>query len=103
VDEATYEIVACEPPRRLRVRTANDYGTWDLRLDLEHHDGTTTLAFSQLLADPGQMEDFGPGWEWYLDRLVAVETGADPAAIDFARDYDPAMRAYYRALVPAGR
>ena len=38
----------------------------------------------------------GPGWEYYLDRLVAAETGGDLAAIDFERDYYPAMAEYYR-------
>ena len=39
----------------------------------------------------------GPGWEYYLDRLVAAETGGDVAAIDFD-DYHPAQSDYYRAL-----
>jgi hypothetical protein len=38
----------------------------------------------------------GPGWEYYLDRLVAAETGGDVAAIDFDRDYYPAMQEHYR-------
>ena len=43
-----------------------------------------------------QAESVGPGWEYYLDRLVDAETGADPSARDFERDYYPAMRDYYR-------
>ena len=39
----------------------------------------------------------GPGWEYYLDRLVAAETGGDPATVDFDRDYYPAMAEHYRA------
>ena len=39
----------------------------------------------------------GPGWEYYLDRLVAAETGADVAAIDFD-DYYPAQSDHYRAM-----
>ena len=44
------------------------------------------------------MESVGPGWEYYLDRLVAAETGGDPDAVDFARDYHPAMSGHYRPL-----
>ena len=51
----------------------------------------TTLAFSQPDVDPEDALSVGPGWEFYLDRLVAAETGGDLAAIDFERDYYPAM------------
>ena len=39
-----------------------------------------------------------PGWEYYLDRLVAAISGQDVAAIDFGRDYHPAMSDHYRDL-----
>ncbi|MGS0686750.1 hypothetical protein ACVBEQ_16665 [Nakamurella sp. GG22] len=45
---------------------------------------------------PGRGGELGPGWEYYLDRLVAAETGGDVAGIDFDRDYYPAMVEYYR-------
>ena len=48
--------------------------------------------------DPDEVESVGPGWEYYLDRLVAAETGGDPDAVDFARDYHPAMSGHYRPL-----
>jgi hypothetical protein len=47
--------------------------------------------------DPAMAENVGPGWEYYLDRLVAAETGGDPAAIEFG-DYYPAMSEHYRTL-----
>ena len=40
----------------------------------------------------------GAGWEYYLDRLVAAETGDDVDAVDFDRDYYPAMAAHFRGL-----
>src|SRR3954469_16179359 len=40
-------------------------------------------------------ESVGPGWEYYLDRLGAVLIGGDVTAIDFDRDYYPAMAAHY--------
>ena len=40
----------------------------------------------------------GAGWEYYLDRLVAAETGDDVGAVDFDRDYYPAMAAHFRGL-----
>ena len=44
-----------------------------------------------------QVGAVGPGWEYYLDRLVDAETGADPALRDFERDYYPAMAEHYSA------
>lgn len=90
------EIRECDPPRTLRVSTHGEYA-WSLDLELVEADGVTTLAFSQPGIDPAQAGSVGPGWEYYLDRLVAAETGGDVAEIDFDRDYYPAMEEHYRA------
>ena len=62
-------------------------------------DGATTLAFGQVVHDRAAFESIGPGWDYYLDRLVAAETGADVAAVDFAADYFPALQGHYAALL----
>ena len=90
------EIRECEPPRRLAVTSQVGEQRWYLDVDLSEADGVTTLAFSQPDVDPEDALSVGPGWEYYLDRLVAAETGGDLAAIDFERDYYPAMADYYR-------
>ena len=98
--EATAErmwIDECDPPRRLATHSSTPYGDWHLALDLEERDGVTTLSFAQRMSDPGLAADVGPGWDYYLDRLVAAETGGDVAAIDFT-DYHPADSDYYRSL-----
>jgi hypothetical protein len=69
---------------------------WHLDADLSERDGVTTLAFSQPEVDHDDVLSVGPGWEFYFDRLVAAETGADPDIIDFERDYYPAMSEHYR-------
>ena len=103
-DQATaeqYRIDACHPPRRLAVTTESPDGgddpAWHLELDLAEADGFTTLTFAQSVPDPRSAEHIGPGWEYYLDRLVAAQTDSDPAAVTFGRYY-PAMSAYYRDL-----
>jgi hypothetical protein len=68
---------------------------WLLNLDLTHADGVTTLTFSQPGVTAEQVGAVGPGWDYYLDRLVDVETGADPALRDFERDYYPSTSAHY--------
>lgn len=97
-----YVIDACDAPVRLELTShvafdPNAPATWRLKLGLAEADGVTTLTFAQSTDDPAIAESMGPGWEYYLDRLVATETGGDPAAIDFG-DYYPALSGYYRAL-----
>lgn len=89
------EIRECDPPYVLRVTTHQGELSWHLELELSEADGVTTLRFLQPGVDPAQAENVGPGWEYYLDRLVAAETGGDVAAIDFD-DYYPGMAGHYR-------
>lgn len=90
------EIRVCEPPRRLHLTSRAGDQVWLLELDLTHDDGLTTLTFSQPGVTKEQAADVGPGWEYYLDRLVDAERGVDPAGRDFERDYYPAMADHYR-------
>lgn len=99
--EETVQIDECTPPHRLRARIqvpGHPDHEWHWELLLRHVAGTTTLTFVQSVAGDVPPTDVGPGWEYYLDRLVAAETGQDVAAIDFERDYHPAMSDYYRDL-----
>ena len=92
-------IDECDPPRRLATRhriPGGDDFEWRLELDLVERDGVTTLTFAQVMDDPEIADNVGPGWDYYLDRLVAVEDGRDPAEHDFD-DYYPAQAGFYRA------
>jgi hypothetical protein len=102
VESEEYEINVCDAPNRLELTSHMAYdehtpATWHLKLDLAEADGVTTLTFAQSMDDPAMAENVGPGWEYYLDRLVVAETGGDPGAIDFG-DYYPALSEYYRTL-----
>jgi uncharacterized protein YndB with AHSA1/START domain len=95
----TFTIHECDPPRRISL-TSQVVGQEDVfhfLIELTEVAGTTTLTFSQSVPDAQMATGVGPGWEYYLDRLVAAETGADVAALDFG-DYSPAQSDYYRAL-----
>ncbi len=100
-DDAPEEKVLideCEAPSRLVMRSArpDDHSQlWTWQLDLREADGVTTLTFAQEVCDLTLAESVGPGWDYYLDRMVAAEAGADLAAIDFD-DYYPAFAAHYR-------
>ncbi|WP_437646834.1 SRPBCC family protein [Sorangium sp. So ce362] len=85
-------IEACEPPHRVALSAKGDYGAWRLELSLAAKGETTELTFVQHLTDPALAGDTGPGWEYYLDMLVASRLG-EPLP-SFA-DYYPAQRDYY--------
>lgn len=92
-----YEVRACEPPRRLALHHAGDFGVWDIELTVAARDGGATLTFTQVVHDPAALESIGPGWDYYLDRLVAAETGGDPGAVAWD-GYYPALADHYRKL-----
>ena len=81
VAEETYLSTTCDPPRRLviRGRDADPFshdgsapGQWelDLRRGRRRHDA----AFAQVRArrdSRAMVASVGPGWDYYLDRMVA--------------------------------
>ncbi|MFC0533706.1 SRPBCC family protein [Phytohabitans kaempferiae] len=88
-------VEACEPPRRLELSAVDDHGTWHTSLRLSEVDGGTEVRFTQHLADAEGIQEVGPGWEYYLDLLVAARAGTPPVRFD---DYYPAQKAYYEGL-----
>lgn len=99
VQPETFTINACEPPRLLDAHSQQEGEdtVWHLVLELTEDDGITTLTFSQSVPNAELAASVGPGWEYYLDRLVATETGGDASAVDFG-DYYPAQSDDYRGL-----
>lgn len=91
-------IRRCDPPRKLAVTLGTAADAWRVDLDLEEGPEAAVLRLTHRYPAAGEIESIGPGWEYYLDRLVAAESGGSPDGIDFARDYHPAMSGHYRAL-----
>ena len=87
-------IEVCDPPRRLSVSTTAESGGMRLELLLSHADGRTELRLVQHLDTIDGVGEMGPGWEYYLDLLVAARDGLPTPS--FA-DYYPAMKPYYEA------
>jgi uncharacterized protein YndB with AHSA1/START domain len=85
-------IDACEPPRRLAL--SNESGTMRIELLLSESDGKTELLLVHHLDPSDDIGAYGPGWEYYLDMLVAARDDLPTPSFD---DY-PAMRRYYEAL-----
>jgi uncharacterized protein YndB with AHSA1/START domain len=88
-------IDACEPPRRLALSARDESGNWLIELLLAERDGITELRFVQHLDTTDGIGEIGPGWEYYLDMLVASRDGTPQPSFD---DYYPAMQGYFEGL-----
>jgi uncharacterized protein YndB with AHSA1/START domain len=91
-------IEECRPPYLLQVSFTEEGQPWVLRLELREADGVTTLDFAQRITDPELGASYGPGWEYYLDRLVVAQEGGDAATVQWD-DYFPGMSDHYRSLL----
>jgi uncharacterized protein YndB with AHSA1/START domain len=97
VPEEVYLVEVCEPPHRFVVRSRDAAAfspdgsgpavVWQHTLQLREADGVTTLVFTQVVPDGPVGADVvasvGPGWDYYLDRLVSAVEGADVGRIAF--------------------
>ena len=95
-DEAPWldkRIDACDPPRRLAL--SDESGAMRIELLLSHADGLTELQLVHHLEPTDEVGAYGPGWEYYLDMLVASRDHLAPPSFD---DYYPAMKPYYESL-----
>lgn len=96
-----YTILECDRPRRFSGDTSQGSGSWHLWFELvEDVPGDTVLTFGQRLNPSEDVGSIGPGWEYYLDRLVAAQAGLDPDEVRWD-DYFPALQPAYERLVAA--
>lgn len=87
------QIVACDPPTHLAVRTQDQGSTWLLEATLTAlGPARTQLRFVHHLDAETNAEEVGPGWEYYLDRLAAALAGEAMPDWD---DYWPGLAAAY--------
>ncbi len=91
-------IDACDPPRRLALSVTDPGGSWRLSADLRAVGGTTELTLTHLGIPVDTVSEVGPGWEYYLDMLVAARQGG---TLPEFGDYFPAQSGYYRGLAAA--
>ncbi len=89
--EGEAHIDACEPPHRLAISTT---GQWGVRLEvtLKQVGTATELRFVHHLTDRKLAREFGPGWEYYLDNLVAARAGQPLPRFE---DYHPSMQPHF--------
>ena len=92
---ADVRIIECGRPERLRVLSVDEAGTWDVSMDLTPAGERTELRFTMHAVDPATIGGVGPGWEWYLDQLIAAMSDAPLPRFE---EYFPAQREYFDAL-----
>lgn len=91
-------VLVCEAPRRLVLEFPQGDTTWTIELTVHGGGDVATVTLAQDLPDGEAAAMIGPGWDYYLDRLVAAETGRDVDVIAFEPDYVPELCDHYRAL-----
>jgi hypothetical protein len=69
-----------------------------LELSIEEVGDVSRLVFKMPELDPNMAGSVGPGWEYYLDRLVASVSGLKADDVRFEPDYYPALSDYYQSL-----
>lgn len=89
-------IDACEPPSRLAVSMIDENGNWLMEAIVTPIEGGTELRLVQHLEPGMKVTGSGPGWEYYLDMLIATRDGTPLPSFD---DYYPAQEAYYQDLL----
>jgi len=88
-------IEHCEAPHQLAVRTKSAYGEKLLSIKLSESAGTTTLEFVHHRVNRKMIGELGPGWEYYLDKLVASREGEPQPAFDA---YYHGQKEYFTSL-----
>ncbi|RLK59035.1 SRPBCC family protein [Actinokineospora cianjurensis] len=92
-------IEACDPPRRLGLSVLDENDSWRMDLLVTPVTDGTRLRLVHHLRNLDAIGEMGPGWEYYLDLLVAARAGTPRPSFD---DYYPRLKPYYLGLVDSG-
>lgn len=89
-------IDACDAPNLLALQAEEEVGGWKLELRVEEDGDDSLLTFIHHLSaeDLAGIGEIGPGWEYYLDLLVAATEGTERPGFDH---YYPSLREEYLA------
>jgi uncharacterized protein YndB with AHSA1/START domain len=97
-DPQPVTVRECRAPERLALEMPGPEGPWPVAVVLSPTRGGdgeagTSLRFTQELSAPYDASSIGPGWHYYLDRMVAVLRGEEPTT-DFDAYYPATSGAY---------
>ncbi|EME16026.1 SRPBCC family protein [Rhodococcus triatomae] len=77
-------VEECEPPDRYVLSSSDDFGSWLMELQVAAAPGGCRVRLIQHLdsSSVALAADTGPGWEYYLDLLVAARSGGPRPEFD---------------------
>jgi uncharacterized protein YndB with AHSA1/START domain len=84
----------CVEPTHVELSTDGMH----LELRLSVVDASTELALVHHLTDPADAATYGPGWEYYLDNLVAARSGNSLPTFE---GYEARFKEFYAGLADA--
>ncbi|GAA1495753.1 hypothetical protein [Paeniglutamicibacter kerguelensis] len=87
-------IQHCRPPYNFLVTVETEQGAWHLGLGLSRRPGTKKITFIHDLGPSDDPSTIGPGWEYYLQRLLVHLAGGDVESVKWD-DYYPALAPAY--------
>jgi hypothetical protein len=89
----------CDPPHRLGLTTVDpEGGDWQMEVSLAERGDLTELTFVHHRDTVAGAGEIGPGWEYYLDNLLASRSGDPLPVFD---DYYPSMQEHYEKQAAA--
>ncbi|MCD2443679.1 SRPBCC domain-containing protein [Agromyces sp. SYSU K20354] len=88
-------ILECQRPYRFTADSGSGPTGVRVFCHLIEGGGMTTLTLGQRMKDATEAESMGPGWDYYLDRLIAARSGAELPVWD---TYYPVFAPHYREL-----
>ncbi|PPL19690.1 SRPBCC domain-containing protein [Microterricola pindariensis] len=101
--EAEWEYVSileCHAPHSFLAESREGPDKMRVFCHLTEAGGLTTLTLGQRLHNPAEAATMGPGWDYYLDRLIAARAGK---TLPEWEHYYPAHASYYKELVVPGK
>ena len=98
-EATTASLEVCEPGTRYTVSFGVGAEIWRVTISLADLGSTTALYLKQRLTNARDAGSIGPGWEWYLDRMLAAIAGQPMPDFDA---YLTDQRPYYERLAMDG-
>lgn len=95
----TVTLIECRPEDRLTVEWGVGDDVWHVSVAVASLGESTMVYLKQRLTNARQAGSVGPGWEYYLDRLIAARAGAPAPEFDA---YLSVQQPYYERLAMDG-
>jgi uncharacterized protein YndB with AHSA1/START domain len=91
-------VLECIPGERYVVESIGDE-PWHLTISVAALGASSMVFLAHRLGTAREAGGVGPGWEYYLDRLLAARNGTTMPQFD---DYFPSQKPYYERLAMDG-